>query len=147
MFRVLTTFPKLLQQDTSKTLLQSRTGLISILQINARCNSISTTTPFPEFENDGLKTHDDLYKLSINDPDHFWGTLARSRLQWFQDFNLVKDCDLRKGHIRWFQDGKINASGKQMKWVESLCHIYIHHLPSMYHPPFIIYARLCLFMP
>lgn len=113
MFRLLTKFPKVLQQDATKTLLQKCSVPISILQVtNARCNSILTTTPFPEFHSEGIKTHDDLYKLSIEDPDYFWGTLARSRLQWNEDFGLVKDCDLKKGHIRWFLDGKINASGK-----------------------------------
>ena len=82
-------------------------------------NSLSTTasrqvstTPVPEFENESLQTHEDLYELSLSKPDKFWGTLARSRLDWFSDFGMVRDCDLGKGHIRWFLDGKINASGK-----------------------------------
>ncbi|XP_069118171.1 acetyl-coenzyme A synthetase 2-like, mitochondrial [Argopecten irradians] len=70
-----------------------------------------TTTPFPEFQGDPqLKSHADLYNASLQNPDYFWGTLAKSRLQWFQKFNQVKDCDINKGHIRWFMDGKLNAS-------------------------------------
>ncbi|XP_033733582.1 acetyl-coenzyme A synthetase 2-like, mitochondrial [Pecten maximus] len=70
-----------------------------------------TTTPFPEFQGDPqLKSHADLYNASLQNPDHFWGTLAKSRLQWFQTFNQIKDCDINQGHIRWFMDGKLNAS-------------------------------------
>ncbi|OWF53758.1 Acetyl-coenzyme A synthetase 2-like, mitochondrial [Mizuhopecten yessoensis] len=70
-----------------------------------------TTTPFPEFQGDSrFKSHADLHNASLQNPDHFWGTLAKSRLQWFQTFNQVKDCDINKGHIRWFMDGKLNAS-------------------------------------
>ena len=72
----------------------------------------ATTTPVPEFENESIQTHEDLYELSLNKPDIFWGTLARSRLDWFKEFGMVRDCDLGKGHIRWFLDGKINVSGK-----------------------------------
>ncbi|XP_060069027.1 acetyl-coenzyme A synthetase 2-like, mitochondrial [Ylistrum balloti] len=70
-----------------------------------------TTTPFPEFQGDPqLQSHADLYNASLQNPDHFWGTLAKSRLQWFETFKQVKDCDINKGHIRWFMDGKLNAS-------------------------------------
>ncbi|XP_061183415.1 acetyl-coenzyme A synthetase 2-like, mitochondrial [Saccostrea echinata] len=69
------------------------------------------TTKFPEFQNDqNLQGHDQIYKFSLENPDRFWSTLARSRLQWTKDFDTVKDCDIRKGHIRWFLGGQLNAS-------------------------------------
>ena len=79
-----------------------------------------TTTPLPEFESHGFSSHDDLYRMSIDQPDHFWGTLARSRLSWIKDFGMVKDCDLRRGHIRWFLDGKINVSGEKYSMSEKI---------------------------
>ena len=78
------------------------------------CRLISTT-PLPEFDNLGLSSHDELYRMSLEQPDQFWGTLARSRLTWFEDFSTVNDCDMSKGHIRWFPDGKINVSGRSNK--------------------------------
>jgi len=78
-----------------------------------------TTTPLPEFDSDGLKSHEELYKLSLDKPDYFWGTLARSRLQWLQDFTMVHDCDMNTGRIRWFQDGKINASGNYTIYIST----------------------------
>ncbi|KAL5008679.1 hypothetical protein ScPMuIL_014260 [Solemya velum] len=81
-------------------------------KFNAKTSSRGvSTTPFPEFANDSsIRTHDDLHKLSIRSPEIFWGRLARSRLSWAKDFNQVLDCDLKRGHIRWFLDGRINAS-------------------------------------
>ena len=99
-----------------------------IKQIRHPSSSLSTTanrqvstTPVPEFENESLETHQDLYELSLSKPDKFWGTLARSRLDWFSDFGMVRDCDLGKGHIRWFLDGKINVSGKDITSCFGLC--------------------------
>ena len=85
----------------------------NFLHLQSRCLSDKapvSTTPFPEFDS-RFKTHDELYQYSLDQPDSFWGTLARSRLDWFEDFGQVKDCDMKKGHIRWFLDGKINVSG------------------------------------
>jgi hypothetical protein len=81
---------------------------------NAPCIS---TTPFPEFENvPTIRSHDDLYQLSLKEPDMFWGKLARSRLEWLRDFRQVKDVNMSRGYIRWFLDGKINASGMYSHW-------------------------------
>lgn len=69
------------------------------------------STKFPEFQNNPqLQSHDQIYKFSLENPDQFWSTLARSRLQWSRDFDTVKDCDIIKGHIKWFLGGQLNAS-------------------------------------
>ncbi|XP_068457938.1 acetyl-coenzyme A synthetase 2-like, mitochondrial [Clinocottus analis] len=54
--------------------------------------------------------HRDLYRLSVTDPDRFWGSAAADRLRWEEPFHRVRDCDLRAGKIRWFLGGKINVS-------------------------------------
>ncbi|KAL3874415.1 hypothetical protein ACJMK2_037432 [Sinanodonta woodiana] len=70
-----------------------------------------STTPMAEFENEpNIHTHADLYQFSLQNPDRFWGTLARSRLNWFKDFSKVSDCDMKKGRFRWFLDGKLNVA-------------------------------------
>ncbi|XP_050404428.1 acetyl-coenzyme A synthetase 2-like, mitochondrial [Patella vulgata] len=70
-----------------------------------------STTAFPEFDSvTGLNSHEDLYKMSLERPDLFWGKLARSRLKWEKDFHTVQDCDMTQGKVNWFIDGKINAS-------------------------------------
>lgn len=71
------------------------------------------STKFPEFQNNPqLQSHDQIYKFSVENPDEFWSTLARSRLQWSRDFDTIKDCDISKGHIKWFLGGQLNASGR-----------------------------------
>ena len=72
-----------------------------------RCES---TTPFPEFPD--LKTHEELYKYSLDHSETFWGTLARSRLTWSKDFTTVTDSSFEAKKFGWFQGGELNASGK-----------------------------------
>ncbi|KAK2824728.1 hypothetical protein Q5P01_021903 [Channa striata] len=52
----------------------------------------------------------DLYRLSVTDPDHFWGSAAVDRLRWLKPFHRVRDCDLSSGRISWFPGGKLNVS-------------------------------------
>lgn len=59
-----------------------------------------------------FKSHEELYNFSLNEPEIFWGTLARTRLRWYRKFDEVMDCNLQEGKIAWFQGGKINVSGK-----------------------------------
>ena len=63
-----------------------------------------------------LEKHDNfdtLYKMSIDDPETFWGILALEFLQWMEPFQKVMDCDLMEGKVQWFTEGKLNISGKQ----------------------------------
>ena len=57
--------------------------------------------------------HDELYAESINNPERFWGTLAKERLRWMKDFHTVMDCDMNIGKISWFLGGKLNVSGNE----------------------------------
>ncbi|XP_026164589.1 acetyl-coenzyme A synthetase 2-like, mitochondrial isoform X1 [Mastacembelus armatus] len=52
----------------------------------------------------------DLYRLSITDPDRFWGSAATDRLRWVKPFHRVQDCELSSGRISWFLGGKLNVS-------------------------------------
>ncbi|XP_040929888.1 acetyl-coenzyme A synthetase 2-like, mitochondrial isoform X2 [Betta splendens] len=54
--------------------------------------------------------HQDLYELSMRDPDRFWGSAAADRLRWVKLFERVRDCELSSGTIRWFLGGKLNVS-------------------------------------
>ncbi|RZA33362.1 MAG: acetate--CoA ligase [Lysobacteraceae bacterium] len=51
------------------------------------------------------------YRQSIEDPEAFWGQVA-GRLDWFTPPTRIKDVsyDLKDFHIRWFDDGELNAS-------------------------------------
>ncbi|XP_030854852.1 acetyl-coenzyme A synthetase 2-like, mitochondrial [Strongylocentrotus purpuratus] len=85
-----------------------------------RCTAVGramqvSSTNIPElndFEALGysFNSHEELYKFSLNEPEIFWGTLARNRLRWYRKFDEVMDCNLQEGKIAWFQGGKINVS-------------------------------------
>ena len=52
-----------------------------------------------------------LYAESVEDPERFWGRIAR-RIDWVKDFSQVKDSCFAAAEfrIRWFHDGKLNVA-------------------------------------
>ncbi|XP_009861319.3 acetyl-coenzyme A synthetase 2-like, mitochondrial [Ciona intestinalis] len=74
-------------------------------------NGVPLTTAMPESANfKGVKTYEDLYRFSVNNSDEFWGELAKTRLDWYEPFSQVSDCDMNSGNIKWFNGGKLNVS-------------------------------------
>lgn len=59
-----------------------------------------------------IKTKSDYkheYHASIANPQKFWGEIA-DNFFWYEKWQEVMDCDLRKGRIEWFKKGKTNIS-------------------------------------
>ncbi|XP_066552855.1 acetyl-coenzyme A synthetase 2-like, mitochondrial [Amia ocellicauda] len=52
----------------------------------------------------------ELYDTSVQDPDTFWGSIARDRLLWSKAFTQVQNCDITQGRISWFLGGQLNVS-------------------------------------
>ncbi len=50
-----------------------------------------------------------MYERSISDLS-FWEEQADKFLHWFKKWDSVCDYDFNKGHIRWFENGKLNAA-------------------------------------
>jgi len=50
-----------------------------------------------------------MYERSITDPAGFWAEQAQQFLHWEKPWDTVLDWDYTKGHIRWFEGGKLNA--------------------------------------
>jgi len=50
-----------------------------------------------------------MYEQSISDPAGFWAEQAEKFLDWDKPWDTVLDWDYSKGHIRWFEGGKLNA--------------------------------------
>ncbi len=50
-----------------------------------------------------------MYERSIKDPTGFWAEQAQQFLHWDKPWDTVLDWDYTKGHIRWFEGGKLNA--------------------------------------
>lgn len=77
------------------------------------------TANFPELEKfpKEIKNYESLHKFSIEHSETFWSTLANSRLDWFKSFDKVKEGDfddkLDNFKLKWFINGKLNASGNK----------------------------------
>ena len=56
----------------------------------------------------GREAYEALYRRSIDDPDGFWGDVARE-LPWIEPFETVRDWS-NAPVARWFSGGKLNAS-------------------------------------
>ena len=50
-----------------------------------------------------------MYDESVNEPKIFWDKQAE-RLDWFKKWDNTLDWDYNKGHIRWYEGGKLNVS-------------------------------------
>jgi acetyl-CoA synthetase len=50
-----------------------------------------------------------MYQQSVDDPAGFWAEQAEKFLSWDKHWDSVLDWDFSKGHIRWFEGGKLNA--------------------------------------
>lgn len=55
-----------------------------------------------------MEQYDELYEAAKNDPDSFWGEIAKEELHWFTPFETVHRMN---GNVaEWFVGGKTNAS-------------------------------------
>ena len=51
-----------------------------------------------------------LHAAGVDDPERFWGDLARTTLHWRRPFTRVLDWNFTEPTIRWFEDGVVNVS-------------------------------------
>lgn len=88
----------------------------SLLKSNSlRCMStFYSSKPVPQLGHVN-SNHQELYELSLRDPEFFWGQLGASRLKWMTNFHTVKNCDIAAGKHEWFVGGQLNVSGNSMK--------------------------------
>ena len=57
------------------------------------------------------KNHQEMYELSLRDPNFFWGQLGASRLDWMSNFHTVRNSNIEAGKHEWFIGGQLNVSG------------------------------------
>ena len=55
------------------------------------------------------ETYLKMYKESVDNPISFWDSQAE-RLEWFKKWDNTLEWDYKKGHIRWYEGGKLNVS-------------------------------------
>eukprot|EP00794_Sanderia_malayensis_P020268 gene20268-22254_t len=81
-----------------------------IKEPTVRCMStFYSSKPVPELAHVSAN-HQELYELSIRDPDFFWGQLGASRLKWMNNFHTVQNSNMKEGKHEWFLGGQLNVS-------------------------------------
>jgi len=56
-----------------------------------------------------LAHYKQLHKESVDDPDAFWDREGKT-FDWFQPYDKVSDCDMRKPKAKWYLNGKLNIT-------------------------------------
>ncbi len=56
--------------------------------------------------------YDKLYRESVEDPEGFWGRMAKESLSWFSPWDAVEEYDFEadEPYVRYFRGGRLNAS-------------------------------------
>jgi acetyl-CoA synthetase len=74
--------------------------------------NITTYAPGAEFvaqaNVQGMEGYRAIYQRAEQQPEDFWGELARTELSWFQPFSKVLDWNAP--YAQWFTGGKLNVS-------------------------------------
>ncbi|WP_455376935.1 acetate--CoA ligase [Petrachloros mirabilis] len=55
------------------------------------------------------KLYRDMYRRSVEHPEGFWSEQADAFLQWSGRWGKVLDWDFKRGYVRWFEGGRLNA--------------------------------------
>ena len=76
------------------------------------------TAPLPElsFFPNNLNDYESLHTFSIRNRELFWSHLAKSRLEWFEEFTEITSGKFTDEdfHLKWFIGGKLNVSGNKI---------------------------------
>ena len=51
----------------------------------------------------------EMYRRSIDNPEAFWSEQAEAFVSWSGPWKKVLDWDFKKGYVRWFEGGRLNA--------------------------------------
>ncbi|KAI9494386.1 acyl-activating enzyme [Zychaea mexicana] len=57
-----------------------------------------------------LEQYKAMWKESVDEPEKFFGNLARELLSWSKPFQTVKHGSFENGDVAWFLEGELNAS-------------------------------------
>jgi acetyl-CoA synthetase len=56
-----------------------------------------------------LDEYRSMYERSVKDPEAFWGEIAKE-FTWFKQWDMVRDFDLLKAEIKFFEGGRTNIA-------------------------------------
>ena len=57
-----------------------------------------------------MAEYERIYKWSVENPEDFWAKMAEEHISWYKKWDKVWDWDFEKPYIKFFVNGKLNAS-------------------------------------
>ncbi len=82
--------------------------------IKVLMSEMRTFPPSKEFSDKAhiksMAQYEAIYKRSVEDPEGFWAEMAEQNLTWYKKWDKVWDWDFHKPYIKFFVNGKLNAS-------------------------------------
>jgi acetyl-CoA synthetase len=57
-----------------------------------------------------MAEYERIYKWSVENPEDFWAKMAEEHISWYKKWDKVWDWDFEKPYIKFFINGKLNAS-------------------------------------
>ena len=57
-----------------------------------------------------MAEYEKIYKWSVENPEDFWAKMAEEHISWYKKWDKVWDWDFEKPYIKFFVNGKLNAS-------------------------------------
>ena len=57
-----------------------------------------------------MAEYERIYKWSEENPEDFWAKMAEEHISWYKKWDKVWDWDFEKPYIKFFVNGKLNAS-------------------------------------
>ncbi|ANQ09331.1 Acetyl-CoA synthetase [Plasmodium coatneyi] len=119
------------KQQSNGNMIKMDSGQLNVIDIDQNIFLSKNSFPVNEFysQNDNktgtnanikdVSTYKEMYEESINNPELFWGNIAKSSVRWSKLFTKVYSGNFKKGNINWFVNGKINACDNCVdRWVE-----------------------------
>lgn len=59
---------------------------------------------------DSLAKYIDVYRISKEDPEDFWNTIATNNFYWRKKWDKVLEWDKKESKVEWFQNAKLNIT-------------------------------------
>uniref|UniRef100_A0A0G4I892 Acetyl-coenzyme A synthetase n=1 Tax=Chromera velia CCMP2878 TaxID=1169474 RepID=A0A0G4I892_9ALVE len=66
-----------------------------------------------------MAQYEKMYKESLEDPDAFWGRLAKENIRWIHTPTKIFSGEFQDGNVSWFLNGKLNVCDNCVdRWAE-----------------------------
>jgi len=62
------------------------------------------------YQIESLEQYFQVYNESVQNPEQFWGQLARDNFQWHKTWDRVLDWDFHKPEVKWFEGAQLNIT-------------------------------------